>query len=286
MKNRQGHVLRGERIAAFRDWLTEEEKSRNTTEKYIRDVRAFAAFLAESGGMLVSKLRVMAYKEMLQARYAVSSVNSMLVAVNRFLRYLGWDECCVRLLKCQRRVFREERRELSKAEYLRLVAAARRRRNERLSLLMETICSTGIRVSELRHITVEAIRRGRADISCKGKQRSIFLPKRLCRTLLQYVRKQRITAGCVFRSKNGRPLDRSNIWHEMKALCRAAGIEPSKVFPHNLRHLFARTVYTMEKDIVRLADLLGHSSIDTTRIYTISSGAEHARKLERLGLVI
>ena len=222
----------------------------------------------------------------MKENYSASSTNSMLVAINSFLKFMNLGDCCVKLLKIQRKAFRDESRELTKSEYLRLIETARQKRNERLCLLIEAICSTGIRVSELQYITVETARCGRAEINCKGKQRSIFIPKQLSRKLLQYASKNKISSGFIFRTKTGKAMDRSNIWHDMKALCKEAEIEESKVFPHNLRHLFARTFYGIEKDIVRLADILGHSSVDTTRIYMVSSGAEHARKVDRLGLVI
>lgn len=275
-------------INRYKEWLIEEERSRNTVEKYIRDVSAFYWFLANDGetSSAVTKLTVMEYKEKLKENYSASSTNSMLVAINSFLKFMNLGDCCVKLLKIQRKAFRDESRELTKSEYLRLIETARQKRNERLCLLIEAICSTGIRVSELQYITVETARCGRAEINCKGKQRSIFIPKQLSRKLLQYASKNKISSGFIFRTKTGKAMDRSNIWHDMKALCKEAEIEESKVFPHNLRHLFARTFYGIEKDIVRLADILGHSSVDTTRIYMVSSGAEHARKVDRLGLVI
>lgn len=226
------------------------------------------------------------WKEALSADHAPATVNSMLVAVNGFLRFMGWHALTVRLLKIQRPLFREEQRELSKAEYARLVDAAQRAGDERLALILQTICATGIRVSELRFISAEAVCSGRAEVCNKGKRRTVFLPDRLRRLLKAYLKKQKITAGAVFVTRTGRPLDRSNIWRAMKALCKSAGVEPSKVFPHNLRHLFARAYYALEKDLARLADILGHSSINTTRIYTMESGAVHARQISRVGLVI
>ncbi len=226
------------------------------------------------------------WKEALSADHAPATVNSMLVAVNGFLRFMGWHALTVRLLKIQRPLFREEQRELSKDEYARLVDAAQRAGDERLALILQTICATGIRVSELRFISAEAVRSGRAEVCNKGKRRTVFLPDRLRRLLKTYLKKQKITAGAVFVTRTGRPLDRSNIWRAMKALCKSAEVEPSKVFPHNLRHLFARAYYALEKDLARLADILGHSSINTTRIYTMESGTVHARQIGRMGLVI
>lgn len=209
-----------------------------------------------------------------------------MAALNCLFSFLGLPECRLKSVKIQRQIFRDESRELSQAEYRRLLAAAKSARNERLLLVMETICATGIRVSELRHFTVEAVRRGQAEVTNKGKTRTVFLPGKLQKVLLRYARTRRIAAGPLFVTKGGRPLDRSNIWHDMKALCREAGVAEGKVFPHNLRRLFARTFYGLEKDIVRLADVLGHSSINTTRIYTMESGYEHRRQLERMRLVI
>lgn len=220
------------------------------------------------------------------ASHAPATVNSILAAVNGFFRFMGWKDIAVKLLKIQKALFCDERRELTRAEYARLVSAAQKVGNERLSLVMQTICATGIRVSELRFITVEAVTTGRAELCNKGKRRTVFLPGRLRRLLRKYLQKQKKTAGAVFTTRTGRPLDRSNIWRDMKALCESAGVEPGKVFPHNLRHLFARTFYSMEKDLSRLADILGHSSVNTTRIYTAESGLVHARQVERMGLVL
>ena len=218
--------------------------------------------------------------------HAPATVNSILAAVNGFFRFMGWKDIAVKLLKIQKALFCDERRELTRAEYARLVSAAQKVGNERLSLVMQTICATGTRVSELRFITVEAVTTGRAEICNKGKRRTVFLPGRLRRLLRKYLQKQKKTAGAVFTTRTGRPLDRSNIWRDMKRLCDSAGVEPGKVFPHNLRHLFARTYYTLEKDLSRLADILGHSSVNTTRVYTMESGAVHARQMERMGLVL
>lgn len=262
--------------------LLQQEKSPSTVAKYLRDVRAFQRFAA---GGRVDKDLVLRYKRQLQQGYATASANSMLVALGCFFHFLGWEDCRVRLFKCQRRVFRDRARELSREEYLRLVAAARRRGDARLALLLQALCSTGIRVSEHRFITAEAARTGRARVCNKGKERLVLLPRELCRALRDYCRAQGIRSGAVFVTRGGNPLDRSNIWAMMKALCRAAGVEPGKVFPHNLRHLFAVSYYALDKDVVRLADLLGHASIDTTRIYIATSGDEQARRLSRLRLI-
>ena len=237
-------------------------------------------------GREVTKELAVAWKEHLSEQsYAPATVNVKLAAVNAFFKVCGWQDCCVKALRLQRRVFRDPGRELTKAEYQRLVEAAQNSGRTRLALLMGTICGTGIRVSEVQYITVEAALAGRAEIALKGKIRTIMLPGKLCRKLLKYARKQKIVSGEIFLTRSGTSLSRRQIWSEMKAVCKVAGVEPSKVFPHNLRHLFATTFYRVCHDIVKLADVLGHSSINTTRIYLITTGAEHARTLERLGLV-
>ena len=270
-------------LERFRRRLIEDEKSCATIQKYIRDLEAFFAFAGEEA---VTKDTAMRYKQYLSGRYKPSSVNSMLAAVNRFFREMGWHGCVVKALKVQRQAFRSRERELTKEEYFRLLQAAKRKNNTRLYLLMQAICATGIRVSELPFITVQSAKTGRAAVSLKGKTRTVLIPSALCRELKRYAGARGIESGSVFISKNGRPLDRSNILHEMKALCEAAGVERGKVFPHNLRHLFACLFYQAEKDLSRLADLLGHSNVNTTRIYTSVSGEEQARQIERLGLVM
>lgn len=252
-----------------------------TVAKYVRDVEKFLFWL---GAQWLDKAAVVAFKEYLSKEYAVASVNSMLSSVNRYLEFAGYPECRVKTIRQQRRIFRAEEKELSQEEYARLLQTAKR--NPRLCLLMQTICATGIRVSEHRFITVEAAERGIAEVQLKGKQRRVFLPRDLCRALLRYAKKQGISSGSIFVTSTGKPLDRCNIWAEMKKLCVAANVAREKVFPHNLRHLFARTYYAMEKDIVRLADILGHSSINTTRIYTMESGETHRRQIEKMRLVL
>ena len=271
------------KIEAFAQYLRDQERSAATIEKYVHDVRALADFL---NGRDISKGLLLEWKEALIEAYAPASVNTMLAAVNRFLAFCGLGDLRLRKLKIQKSLFLSEDKELTRAEYVRLVQAAQRQENARLSLVIQTICATGIRVSELRFITAEAVQSGRAEVSNKGKRRAVFLPDKLRRLLKSYLQKQKITAGAVFLSRNGRPLDRSNIWRDMKALCESAGVAPGKVFPHNLRHLFARTFYALEKDLSRMADILGHSSVNTTRIYTAESGAVHARLLGRLNLVV
>lgn len=226
------------------------------------------------------------WKEHLAKEYAPASVNTVLAALNGFLKFMGWDDLKVKPLKIQRSLFTDGSRELSREEYARLVRAAEKPGNRRLSLVLQTICSTGIRVSELKFITVAAVQAGRAEVSNKGKRRTVFLPKKLSKMLLAYLKEQKIREGPIFVTRRGKPLDRSNIWRDMKALCESAGVDPVKVFPHNLRHLFARTYYSVEKDLSRLADILGHSSVNTTRIYTMESGTVHLMQLERLGLLI
>lgn len=260
--------------------LHQHEKSELTIEKYCRDAAAFLAWL---DGRPLNKEETLAYKAEIMTRYAVSSVNSMISALNSYLEFIGRHDCRVRAVKRQRDVYLPKEKELTRGEYQRLVRAAAG--DERFCLLLQALCSTGIRVSEHRFITVEAAKRGVARVCNKGKCRTILLPGKLCRALLAYAKRRGITAGSVFVTRTGRPLDRSRIWADMKKLCHTARVSAEKVFPHNLRHLFARTYYAMEKDIARLADLLGHSSINTTRIYTMESGETHRRQLERLPLL-
>lgn len=272
-----------ERIAAYAQHLRTEECTPGTIEKYLRDIRAFAAWLDDRPA---TKELAAAWKEHLLATgHTPATVNSMLAALHAFFRFSGWDDCRVKYLRIQRRLFRDQSRELTREEYERLLAAANALGRERLALLLETICATGIRVSEVKYITVEAAGAGRAEIALKGKIRTILLPGKLCRKLLKYARRKKITSGEVFLTGGGKSLSRKQIWAEMKSICQRAGVEPSKVFPHNLRHLFARTFYRACRDVAKLADVLGHSSMETTRIYLISTGAEHTRQLERLGLV-
>ena len=276
--------ITAEQAAAFADHLRAEERSPGTIENYLRHVRAFAAW---PDGPSVSKKPAVAWKAHLVDRgNPAATVNAILTSLNQFFSFQGWPECRVRILRVQRRLFRDSGSELTRPEYDRLVDAAQAAGKERLALLMETICSTGIRVSEVQYITVQAAYRGRAEISLKGKIRVIMLPGRLCRKLLKYAKKQKIVSGEIFLTRNKTSLSRRQIWAELKHLCRYAGVEPAKVFPHNLRHLFAVIFYRACKDISRLADVLGHSSIETTRIYLVTSGTEHARQLEQLRLVL
>ena len=276
------HRLNPEQITAYGLYLRREEHAPGTIEKYLRDVRAFAAWTENRP---VTQELAAAWKEhLLATSHSPGTVNSMLAALNGLFRFLGWD-IRIKFLKIQRKLFRDQSRELTREEYDLLVSTARADGKERLALLMEAICATGVRVSEVRYLTVEAARAGRADISLKGKIRTILLPGKLCRKLLKYARKNKIASGEIFITRSGKSMSRRQIWAEMKALCRAASVAPEKVYPHNLRHLFARIFYKSCKDIARLADVLGHSSIETTRIYLVTTGAEHTRQLERLGLV-
>lgn len=275
-------ILTRGRMAAFEDHLIREEKSPATRQKYLRDAQKFRAFAASQP---VTRELVIAYKtDCVRRGYASRSVNSMLASVNSLLAFLGWQDCRVKNLRIQRQTYCTGDKELTKPEYMRLLAASQGQK--RLNLVLQTICSTGIRVSELRYFTVEAVRRGEVTVQCKSKVRTVLLPGKLRRLLLAYAGSTGRSSGTIFVTRGGAPLDRSNIWAQMKGLCARAGVNPEKVFPHNLRKLFARSFYDVEKDIAKLADILGHSSIETTRIYIMSTGREHRRKLERLGLLL
>ena len=276
-------IISNQTINAFKIYLVENEKAEATIQKYIHDIRCFADYVGER---VLTKTLILDYKAMLEQKYAIRSANSMLAALNAFFRFNGWHDLCVKQFKVQKEAYCSEDKELTKAEYTALVRAAEDKKNERLSLVVQTICGTGIRVSELECITVEAVRRGEAVVTCKGKTRKIFIIKALQRKLLRYALEQGIASGILFVTKSGKPLNRSNIWRQMKDLCEKAGVSPQKVFPHNLRHLFARTFYGIEKDIAKLADILGHSNINTTRIYIITTGAEHQRRMENMRLII
>ncbi len=277
-------ILTEKNIQDFVGYLQCEEKSANTIEKYIRDVRAFSLFMK---GTEIIKENVIAYKnDLISKQYAIRSINSMLASINSLFAFLGWADLKVKSIKLQQQIYCPEENELTKAEYTRLVNTAKLKGNERLALVIQTICGTGIRVSELQYITVEAVKRGNATVSLKGKTRSVFIVRELQKKLLHYATEQKIKSGTIFITRNGKPISRTNIWREMKNLCEQAGVNPQKVFPHNLRHLFARTFYGIEKDIAKLADILGHSSINTTRIYIITTGTEHRQRMENLRLII
>lgn len=280
----QKRILTAEALQSFENYLRREEKSQNTVSKYMHDARELCAY---ANGYEVTKETVTAYKNrLIEQGYAVRSINSMLASVNSMLAFLGWNDCRVKSIKLQRQLCCPEEKELTKAEYTRLVNAAKRKGNERLNLILQTICGTGIRVSELRFITVEAVRRASATVSLKGKTRTVFIVRDLQKKLLRFAAQAGISSGMLFVSRSGKPLSRTNIWREMKRLCTDANVSPSKVFPHNLRHLFARTFYSIEKDIAKLADILGHSSINTTRIYIVATGSEHRRRMENMHLII
>jgi integrase/recombinase XerD len=276
-------ILTADIIENFRKNLELQEKSTSTIEKYIRDVKAFSVY-AENAA--ITKEKVIAYKKYLGNNYAVRSVNSMLASINSLFSFLGWHDLRVKSLKLQQQVFCPEEKELTKAEYARLCKTAERKHNERLNLILQTICGTGIRVSELQFITVEAVKNGEAIVNCKAKTRAVFIVKELKQKLLRYAAEQNIKSGMIFVTRTGKPISRTNIWREMKDLCEEANVNPKKVFPHNLRHLFARVFYGIEKDIAKLAGILGHSSINTTRIYIISTGTEHRKRMENMHLII
>ena len=279
----KGRFITAKAIAEFKGHLILEERSEMTIEKYIRDVKAFSVYTQNTA---VTKEIVIAYKKHLQENYAVRSVNSMLASINSLFAFLGWHDLRVKSLKLQQQVFCPEEKELTKAEYARLCRTAERKHNERLNLILQTICGTGIRVSELQYITVEAVKNGEAVVNSKAKTRSVFIVKELKQKLLRFAAEQNIKNGMIFVTRTGKPISRTNIWREMKALCEEANVNPQKVFPHNLRHLFARVFYGIEKDIAKLADILGHSSINTTRIYIITTGNEHRQRMENMRLII
>ena len=277
-------ILTAGSLTLFREHLLEEERSSATIEKYVRDITSFIRYAGES---TLSKELIIGYKNKLIGEgYAVSSINSMLAGLNSLLAFFGWYDLRVKLIRLQRRAFCSEDMELSREEYVRLVCAADENGNERLSLILQTICGTGIRISELQSITVENVRKGEAVVSCKGKTRVIFIVRDLQKKLLRYARQHGISAGCVFITRSGRPVSRTNVWRDMKALCDQANVNPKKVYPHNLRHLFARVFYGIEKDLSALADVLGHSNINTTRIYIVSTGVEHRRRMENMHLIL
>lgn len=271
------------KVEEYLEYLEKEEKSIATRKQYGRDVMSFLRF---AGGARVTKELVIRYKENLQKAYQPASVNTKIAAINGFFTFMGREDLRVKQLKIQRRAYCSKEKELTRAEYLRLIQAAESRNDGKLALMIQTICGTGIRVSELSSITAEAVQSGEAVINLKGKTRSILIPGKLRKVLSAYTKRLNIVSGPVFITRTGRPVDRSNIWKMMKSLCACAGVKPSKVFPHSFRHLFARCFYAINRDIAKLADILGHSNINTTRIYIISSGREHRRHMDALGLVL
>lgn len=272
-------------LSKYQEYLYEEEKSPATISKYLSDLQKLMDFLRERE---VTKKEIIEYKEMLKGskKYQLSSINSFLAAANSFFEYMGWQELRVKTFRIQKNAFTPDNKNLTKQEYKKLVRTAERKGQGRLSLILETICATGIRISELSEITVSCVKKGTADIYCKGKVRRILIPRELQKKILYYIQKNNLQQGAVFRTSSGNAVDRSNIWKEMKALCEEAEVEKEKVFPHNLRHLFAKSFYQIEKDIAKLADVLGHSNIETTRIYIRTPGYEHRRQLEAMGLVL
>lgn len=274
-----------ELLENYKIYLYEQEKSKATIQKYMCDIGKLVEFVGERQ---LNKLLVIEYKDYLrnEKEYKTTSINSFLVAVNRFFEFAGWYELRVKTFKVQKETFMPESRELSKEEYKKLVRAAMQQKKSKIGMIVQTICVTGIRVGELSAITVSAVKKGIATIYNKGKERQILIPRDLQVRLLQYIRKQKIRAGLVFRTSKGNEVDRTWVWREMKKLCEKAGVNKEKVFPHNLRHLFARTFYTLYKDIAKLADMLGHSSIETTRIYLKESYTEHQKQLEQLDLLV
>ncbi|WP_302382793.1 tyrosine-type recombinase/integrase [Anaerotignum lactatifermentans] len=277
------NCLNQKNIEIYLHYLKEQEKSTGTLEKYKRELYELLTFLS---GKNESKEELISWKAKLEQKYCPAGVNGRLVAANGFFCFFGRYDLRMKLLRIQKEIFAKEEKELTKAEYARLVHAAEKKGNQRLSLVIQIICATGIRVSELQYIMMDSLKKGRAEVNCKGKRRVIFLPGELQRKLKHYVKEKGITAGVIFRTRTGRPLNRCNIWSDMKKLCKDAQVNPQKVFPHNLRHLFARTFYGLEKDIAKLADLLGHSNIETTRIYIMESGREHQEKLEKMKLIL
>ncbi len=275
-------VMSKKEISLYKDHLIDEEKASATIEKYIRDVNYFIQWLQKDNAC---KVDVMNYKAYLMGKYAPASVNSIISSLNNFFVFCGYLDLKVKHVKIQKQIFTSTKCELSKDEYNKLLTTALKEKKEKIFWIMQTICSTGIRVSELKFITVEALNTGVAEIDNKGKKRRVFLPLQLCISLNKYIDEKNIKSGPVFVSKNGIPLDRSNIWYSMKKLCEKSNVSAQKVFPHNLRHLFAHTYYSAQKDIVRLSDILGHSSVNTTRIYTMESGNVHKEQIQNLGLL-
>ena len=275
--------ITNELIQKFKAYLIDEEKSAATLDKYIRDITVFMHWSSDKE---LCKSLVLEYKQEITEKYAPASVNSIISSLNSFFVYNEWYDLKVKSIKIQKQIFANKDKELTKSEYERLLKAAKSKNNQRLYYLMQTICSSGLRVSELKYVTTNAVRCGQATINCKGKMRIVILPEQLCKMLKDYIKENNIKSGSVFVSKNGKPLDRSNIWSDMKKLCESARVSKDKVFPHNLRHLFARTYYSLQKDVVRLADILGHSNVNTTRIYTMESGIVHRQQLQQLGLLL
>ncbi len=283
LRAKRSHKINDKMLSEYRHFLICNERSTATVDKYMRVLEVFKEY---ARGDPVNKEMVIAYKQLLCEDHVPSSVNVMLASLNGFFRYAGWNDCIVKNLKVQRDTFRMDDRTLSKDEYMRLLNTAKGRGNIRLAMMMETMASTGIRVSELKFITVEAVRDGYASVRLKGKSRNVLLPKALCKALCRYAKDRKISSGSIFITRNKKPVDRSNIWRDMKELYKEAGVDRNKIYPHNLRHLFACVYYKAEKSIVKLADILGHSNVNTTRIYTSVSRKEQSRRIDSLGLVV
>ena len=275
--------ITADNVEKFQKEMLENEKAAATINKYVREAEGLKNFLNGRG---LTKEILLEYRDMLIKKYQAQTVNGKLSAVNAFLGAVGASDFRLKFFRVQRRAFIDENRELTETEYRRLLSAAKRQGNNRMYCLLMTIAGTGIRISELRFITVKAVKRGRAEIRLKGKTRTVLLTKELRNRLLKYAACHRVKKGPVFCTKNNKPLDRSNLCHEMKKLCGDAAVEKDKVFPHNLRHLFARTFYAIEKNLAHLADILGHSSVETTRIYVAASAKEYERTLCRMRLII
>ena len=278
------YAMTNEQITAYGENLRMEERCEATVRKYVGAVMSLFRFLPPE--KTVTQELLLAWKAEISVQFSASGANVMISAVNRFCAFMSWSGLRIKQIKVQRRIFRDCERELTRAEYMRLLNAARAKGNPRLYWLMQTLASTGIRVSELRFVSVESLHSGRAIVDCKGKQRVVMIPQKLREKLLAYCAERGVKSGAVFVTRNGKPLNRSNIWRELQGLCAAACVDARKVFPHNFRHLFAVAFYRAEKDIAKLADLLGHASINTTRIYIMESGAEHERQMEKLGFVV
>lgn len=269
-------------LRQYSQWLYESEKSHQTIKKYVHHLDSFFCFL---GKKKLCKMQVLAWKEFLKKKQAPTSVNNALAALNGFFKFIGRKELLVHYIRIKKNVFCPAERELKREEYERLIKAAFKKKNERLAMILQTIGSTGIRISELKYITVEALLEGKVDVECKGRIRTVFFSGKLRRVLQAYIKKKHITSGMIFVTRNGKSVDRSNIWREMKNLGCVADVQKEKIFPHNLRHLFARCYYSQQKDLSRLADILGHSNINTTKVYTMESGETHLKQIEEMNLV-
>lgn len=277
--------ITAEILERYREYMFGEEKAKQTIEKYMRDLQKLVEYIGDRN---ITKELMISYKEYLlnEKQYKVTSINSFLVAANRFFEYMEWYEIRVKTLKVQTEIFCLEERELSKVEYKKLVETAKKEKKYRLAMILQTICATGIRVSELSALTVAGVRKGVMEVNNKGKIRKVLIPEQLRKQLLIYIAETEIKWGVIFCTKSGKPINRRNVWRDMKVLCKSAGVKESKVFPHNLRHLFAKSFYSIKKDISKLADILGHSNIETTRIYLRTNSREYRKQLDKMELVL